>query len=87
MNSQTKKPAIHPIQNSFLPILNWLPGYERVWLRGQLLDGLNVLALHIPEILVYARIATIFPQTTFCAELIGLLMVLKQVGVLTGSVS
>lgn len=40
-----------------LPILRWLPGYERSQIRGDLLAGALVAALLIPQSLGYARIA------------------------------
>jgi len=61
-------------KNRFLPILNWLPGYERAWLRGDILAGLTVLALLIPEGMAYAEIAGMPPQTAFYAAPIGLLL-------------
>lgn len=62
------------VLHRFLPILNWLPGYERLWLRGDILAGLTVLALLIPEGMAYAEIAGMPPQTAFYAAPIGLLM-------------
>ena len=61
-------------KNRILPILNWLPSYERAWLRGDILAGLTVLALLIPEGMAYAEIAGMPPQTAFYAAPIGLLM-------------
>ena len=61
-------------KNRLFPILNWLPGYERAWLRGDILAGLTVLALLIPEGMAYAEIAGMPPQTAFYAAPIGLLM-------------
>ena len=40
-----------------LPIVRWLPAYKRSNLRGDLLAGLVVGALLIPQSLGYARIA------------------------------
>lgn len=40
-----------------LPIRAWLPGYRREWLRGDLLAGLVVAALAVPQSLGYAAIA------------------------------
>lgn len=40
-----------------LPILRWLPNYERSHLRGDLLAGALVAALLVPQSLGYARIA------------------------------
>ncbi|MBP1703130.1 MAG: sulfate permease, partial [Chloroflexi bacterium] len=57
----------------YLPILAWLPKYERVWLRTDLIAGLTVVALLIPEGMAYAQIAGMPPQTAFYAAPIGLL--------------
>ena len=58
---------------SFFPILGWLPKYERPWLRTDLIAGLTVVALLIPEGMAYAQIAGVPPQTAFYAAPIGLL--------------
>jgi high affinity sulfate transporter 1 len=57
----------------YLPILGWLPKYERTWLRTDLIAGLTVVALLIPEGMAYAQIAGMPPQTAFYAAPIGLL--------------
>jgi len=74
MSFQIKTLAKQPIRNRFLPILNWLPKYQRIWLRGDILAGLTVLALLIPEGMAYAEIAGMPPQTAFYAAPIGLLL-------------
>ncbi len=56
-----------------LPILTWLPKYQRTWLRTDLIAGLTVVALLIPEGMAYAQIAGVPPQTAFYAAPIGLL--------------
>jgi high affinity sulfate transporter 1 len=58
---------------SYLPILGWLPKYNRAWLRTDLIAGLTVVALLIPEGMAYAQIAGVPPQTAFYAAPIGLL--------------
>ena len=70
--TQTRKSQAR--KNRLLPILNWLPGYERAWLRGDILAGLTVLALLIPEGMAYAEIAGMPPQTAFYAAPMGLLL-------------
>ena len=57
----------------YLPILGWLPKYQRSWLRTDLIAGLTVVALLIPEGMAYAEIAGVPPQTAFYAAPIGLL--------------
>jgi high affinity sulfate transporter 1 len=44
-----------------LPVFTWLPGYDRGWLRGDLVAGLTVWAVLIPEALAYATIAGVSP--------------------------
>jgi SulP family sulfate permease len=74
MPPQTKKLDKQPIQNRILPILNWLPNYKQAWLRGDILAGLTVLALLIPEGMAYAEIAGMPPQTAFYAAPVGLIL-------------
>jgi len=69
-NKQNPNPG--PIHR-YLPILNWLPKYQRTWLRTDLIAGLTVVALLIPEGMAYAEIAGMPPQTAFYAAPIGLL--------------
>jgi SulP family sulfate permease len=58
----------------FLPILGWLPKYDHLWLRTDLIAGLTVVALLIPEGMAYAQIAGVPPQAAFYAAPIGLLL-------------
>ncbi len=69
--SQTE-PRPNPLLR-YLPILGWLPKYQRAWLRTDLIAGLVVVALLIPEGMAYAQIAGMPPQTAFYAAPIGLL--------------
>ena len=71
MKNETK-PQPNPLLR-YLPILGWLPQYERVWLRADLIAGLTIVALLIPEGMAYAQIAGVPPQTAFYAAPIGLL--------------
>ena len=41
----------------FLPILGWLPQYDRRWVRGDIAAGIAVTALIVPKDLGYAGIA------------------------------
>lgn len=53
----------------WLPILRWLPGYERSWLRFDLVAGLTVWALLVPEAMAYADLAGMPPETGLYAGL------------------
>jgi high affinity sulfate transporter 1 len=46
---------------SFLPIITWLPRYERSWLRADVMAGLAVWAMMVPQALAYAGIAGVPP--------------------------
>src|SRR6476469_5913087 len=55
------------------PIRGWLPTYDRTWLRLDLIAGLTVVALLVPEGMAYAQIAGMPPETAFYAAPVGLL--------------
>jgi high affinity sulfate transporter 1 len=57
-----------------LPILTWLPHYNRAWLRPDLIAGLTVVALLVPEGMAYAELAGLPPQTAFYAAPAGLIL-------------
>src|SRR6185503_11657884 len=44
-----------------LPVYTWLGSYDRGWLRGDLIAGLTVWAVLVPEALAYATIAGVSP--------------------------
>ena len=43
--------------NSVFPILDWLPSYEKGWLKGDLSAGITVGIMLIPQGMAYASIA------------------------------
>src|SRR6476619_1499582 len=43
----------------FVPIVGWLPRYDRSWLRGDIIAGIAVTAMIVPKNLGYAGIAGI----------------------------
>src|SRR6187397_770139 len=56
---------------SFLPILSWLPRYDRSWLRADVLAGVAVTALIVPKNLGYAGIAGVPLQNGLYAAAAG----------------
>ncbi|MFO7678554.1 MAG: SulP family inorganic anion transporter [Chloroflexota bacterium] len=55
----------NPSPNSltrFLPILSWLPSYDRSWLPVDIIAGLTLWGLVVPEAMAYAGIAGLPPQ-------------------------
>ena len=55
------------------PILSWVPGYQRSWLRPDMIAGLTVCAILVPEGMAYAQLAGMPPETAFSAAPIALL--------------
>jgi MFS superfamily sulfate permease-like transporter len=43
----------------------WLPKYQKNWLRFDIIAGITVLALLIPEGMAYAELAGLPPETVF----------------------
>jgi MFS superfamily sulfate permease-like transporter len=43
------------------PVFGWLRGYDRGWARGDVIAGLTVWAVLVPESLAYASIAGVSP--------------------------
>ena len=55
----------------FMPILIWLPQYKKSWLKGDVIAGLSVWALMVPEAMAYASIAGMPPETGLYAALVA----------------
>ena len=56
-----------------LPIREWLPHYERRWLRPDLVAAATVWAVLVPEGMAYASLAGMPPETGLFAALLPLL--------------
>jgi high affinity sulfate transporter 1 len=50
-----------PISQRLLPVLGWFPGYRRDWLLPDILAGLAVWAVMVPEGMAYAGIVGVPP--------------------------
>jgi sulfate permease, SulP family len=48
--------------SSYIPILSWLPRYDRAWLVADIIAGLTLWGLVVPEGMAYAGIAGLPPQ-------------------------
>jgi SulP family sulfate permease len=57
-----------------LPILGWLPKYDKAWLAGDIIAGLSVWALMVPQSLGYADISGVPVQYGLYAAAIALLV-------------
>lgn len=58
----------------FLPILNWLPNYQKSWLSGDLSAGLTVGIMLIPQGMAYAMLAGLEPIHGLYAVTVPLLL-------------
>lgn len=56
-----------------LPVLAWLPGYRKEWLRADLVAGATLWALVVPEALAYAAVAGVPVQYGLYAVPLALL--------------
>ena len=69
MNGETEKRPGRLTR--FVPIVGWLPRYERRWLRGDIAAGTAVTALIVPKNLGYAGIAGVPLQNGLYAAAAG----------------
>ena len=58
----------------FIPILSWLPRYNRSWLAVDVIAGLTLWGLVVPEAMAYAGIAGLPPQAGLYTLLAALLV-------------
>ena len=58
---------------SFFPIVDWLPRYNKTWLRWDVIAALTVWALLVPEAMAYAGIAGLPPEAGLYAAPLALL--------------
>jgi MFS superfamily sulfate permease-like transporter len=53
--------GVASVTHRFLPILDWAPGYRRDWLMPDVLAGLALWAVMVPEGMAYAGIVGVPP--------------------------
>ncbi|MBE2225088.1 MAG: SulP family inorganic anion transporter, partial [Anaerolineae bacterium] len=58
----------------FAPIFTWLPRYDRGWLSADLIAGLTLWGLVVPEAMAYAGIAGLPPQAGLYTLVVALLI-------------
>ncbi|HEY7270595.1 MAG TPA: SulP family inorganic anion transporter, partial [Dehalococcoidia bacterium] len=56
-----------------VPALDWLPNYNRSWLKPDVIAALTIWALIVPQSIAYAQIAGLPPQAGLYATFAGLL--------------
>ncbi len=57
-----------------IPILSWLPAYDRSWLTADAIAGLTVWGLVVPEAMAYAGVAGLPPQFGLYTLAVSLLL-------------
>jgi MFS superfamily sulfate permease-like transporter len=55
-----------------LPVAPWVRGYQKKWLPVDIVAGLTVTALLVPEGMAYAQLAGLPPETAFYAAPVAL---------------
>ena len=58
----------------FVPALSWLPSYHRDWLTSDAVAGFTIWGLLIPEMIAYASLAGLTPQTGLYTLLASLVL-------------
>ncbi len=58
----------------FIPILEWLPAYQRSWLKNDVIAGLSVWALMVPTSLGYASLSGVPVQNGLYAAAFGMIV-------------
>ncbi len=62
MNSAEKKQSrFRNVMHKVVPMTEWLPAYQKNWLRVDIMAGLAVWAMTVPQVLAYAGIAGVPP--------------------------
>ena len=66
-------PAVSSSLARYVPVLDWAPRYDRSWLTRDVIAGLTVWALVVPESLAYASIAGVPVQNGLYAVPLALI--------------
>jgi high affinity sulfate transporter 1 len=61
MSNETSSTKYKKLLHRYLPILRWLPEYKPSWLRYDLISGLTIWAVLVPQAMAYAGIAGVPP--------------------------
>ena len=71
MQQAKKKPGL---LSRYMPIFHWLPHYDKAWLSGDIVAGLSVWALMVPQCLGFAAICGVPVQYGLYAAAIALIV-------------
>lgn len=59
---------------NLLPFLQWLPNYNTTWFLGDMVAGITVGAVVVPQSMAYAKIANLAPQFGLYSSFVGVLL-------------
>ncbi|HYO87646.1 MAG TPA: sulfate permease [Candidatus Limnocylindrales bacterium] len=74
METSDVRPSQPAAWTRYVPILSWLPHYDRSWLNADLLAGLTLWGLIVPEAMAYAGLAGLPPQAGLYTLVVALLV-------------
>ncbi|KAI0687186.1 sulfate permease [Cytidiella melzeri] len=72
--SQNPKSAVRNYVESLFPIVHWITRYNFGWLSGDVIAGLTVGIVVVPQSMSYAQIATLPPQYGLYSAFVGVLI-------------
>jgi high affinity sulfate transporter 1 len=73
-STRITKPTRYGGLARYIPILSWLPTYNRGWLSADVIAGLTLWGLVVPEAMAYAGVAGLPPQAGLYTLLAALLV-------------
>lgn len=59
---------------ALFPFLEWLPRYNGIWFIGDLIAGVTVGAVVVPQGMAYATLAKLSPEYGLYSSFIGVLI-------------
>ena len=71
---QQGRARLRELAHQYVPILEWLPKYQRRWLRPDAISALAVWALLVPQAIAYASLAGLPPEAGLAAAALPLLL-------------
>ncbi len=71
---QQKRTRLRELADRYVPILEWLPRYQRRWLRPDAISALAVWAVLVPQAIAYASLAGLPPEAGLAAAALPLLL-------------
>jgi len=70
--SRATEQAQHSPLKRYIPLLTWLPGYQRAWLRIDILAGISAWGITVPTAMGFAQMAGLPVQAGLYAAMVAL---------------